>query len=167
MSHIRPYLIIPVLLGLALAGCSTLFSPSITSTPVEGMTSTPQPSITPRPTQTPVPSDTPTPRPTSTATSTPTSTPDPALAKVKFIGVSWRPHYDLMMSFQFPGPVDASQYTVMVENETYDCQVLPQYPDRLYCIGRGRNVYGLAHVQIFPKVSDQPGYVKDISIPYF
>jgi lipocalin len=98
---------------------------------------------------------------------TPTITPDPALAQVHLIGVSWQADYNLLLSIQFPGPVDAAGYRVMVEDKEYDCQVLTEQPTRLFCLGRGMNVLDQVTVRIFQQGSDQPGFEGKIYVPYF
>jgi hypothetical protein len=169
-THFR-HVIFIFILGCFITSCSVFGgnNPSAASlpTPTSAPTSTFRPTFTPYPTITTAPTDTATPQPTATVTPTPTVTLDLSLAQVKFIGYTWVEHYNIQISFQFPGPVDAAQYTVMLEDETYTCQVLPQYSDRLYCTGRGRKVNELAHVQIFQKGSSTPGYVQDISINFF
>ena len=158
-----------LVLLLALAACSSASpAPSATSTP-----SGPQPTITLRPSSTPLPTETarptftPLPSATATITVTPTVTPDPALSEVRLLGPSWLQDYNLLITLIFPGPVQPDQYRVMVEDKPYECQVLPQYPDRLYCIGRGRNVYGLITVRVYQPGSEQPGFEGKLSVPFF
>lgn len=150
-----------------LAGCN---SPA--ATPTIQATLTPavrevRPSPTPFPTRTPPPTITPLPSQTATSTATATPTPDPALASARLLGVSWQRNYDLLLSIQFPGPVEAGQYRVLVEDKWYECQVLPQEPSRYYCIGQGMRVYDRVRVKIFPAGSTEAGFEGTISIPYF
>ncbi len=148
-------------------------SPLVTTVPVQTFTpAIAQATLTASPlppTQTPTPTETPEPSATPTSTAIPSATPDPALAEVKLLGLSWlQPGYKLLLSINFPGPVDPKNYRVLIEEEEeYECQVLAQYPNRLYCLGRGRNVYGRILVQIFPAGSDLPGFEGKISVPYF
>jgi hypothetical protein len=138
--------------------------------PIEA-TATPKPSATPAPTETLRPSLTPEapPFPTSTPapTATPPPTPDPALTDVKLIGLAWYKNYDLLLSFQFPGPVDPNNYVVTLEDKVYTCEVLAQFPDRLYCRGQGAKVLSTANVRVYQTGSDQPGFEKDVWVPYF
>ena len=156
-----------LIICLLLAGCAGVTPSAISTTPPAAVTATRQASATPRASTTPVPTHTALPTPTATITPTPSPTPDPALADVRLLGVSWLANYDLLLSIQFPGPVDPAQYRVMVEDKNYACQGLAQQPNRLFCIGQGMNVYDRVSVQIFPAGSDQPGFVGTISIPYF
>lgn len=135
------------------------------STPRFDYTFTPE-AITPTPTD--EPGFTPTPVQTATQTPSPTATSDPALVEVKLLGLSWQPGYNLLLSINFAAPVDPKAYRVVIEGkEVYQCQVLPQYPDRLYCIGRGRNVYDRITVTIFPVGQDAPVFEDRIYVPYF
>ncbi len=125
----------------------------VTSTPV--FTSTPWPSATLPATETPLP------------TIAFTITPDSALAEVKLLGGGWRKGYDYFFSFQFNQPVDAKNYRLMVEEKEYACQVLSEFPNRLYCIGPGAKVLSTAEVRLFQVESEVPAFEKDVWIPYF
>jgi hypothetical protein len=164
---IAPRLAALLLFIFVLAGCAGATpgaaptSPPVVETATRLPSATPRPTITPRPTLTDLPSATP------TITQTPTATPDPVLADVRLLGVSWQSDYNLLLSIQFPGPVDPASYRVVVEDKEYACQGLAQQPTRLFCIGQGMRVYSRARVRIFPAGSDQAGFDGQISIPYF
>lgn len=85
---------------------------------------TPQPSDTPPPTDTPAPTDTPTLAPTL----------GPNFAAASVYGVSHLPNDKLLVSIQVPGGV-FGDYKAYVENLPFACEILDQYPDRLYCNG--------------------------------
>lgn len=166
-------LLIPTLLGACRANPSSQSNrlPSqqvITFTP-----STARVQLTPSPTGIPstsTPEATPTPTPVTPATQTPSlaATSDPALAEVRLLGLSWQPGYNLLLSINFAAPVDPNAYRVVIEGkEEYRCQVLAQYPNRLYCIGRGRNVYDRITVTIYPAGEDSPVFEDRIYVPYF
>jgi hypothetical protein len=167
---LRPtFLLLLTLLIVTAAGCAasppapalTPTSLVATVTATRAPSATPFPSLTPYPTRTPLPSATFTPLPTATAT------PDPALAEVKLLGISWLENYDMLLSIRFPGPVDPDDYRVVVEEKEHDCQVLPEAPNRLICIGQGTNVYDRVTVQIYPRGSDQAGFEGQIFVPFF
>jgi hypothetical protein len=162
------------LLVLFLAACSSAqpsaspTGPSVTATQAVQPVLASLTPLPPQPTRTPPPPLTATAAPSPTPTVTLTPTTDPFLASAKLIGVGWRPGYNLLLSIQFPGPVQPEDYRVMIEEkEEYTCEVIAQHPDRLYCIGRGRNVYGRITVQIFPAGSQSVGFEGRISVPYF
>ncbi len=156
--------------ALLLTSCSTPATPAApTPAPVRA-TATPMSTATPAPTETLRPSLTPqAPQPTSTSAPTATMppTPDPALNDVKLIGLAWYSNYDLLLSFQFPGPVDPKDYRVTLEDKEYNCEVLAKYPDRLYCRGQGAKVLATANVRVYQAGSDVPGFEKDVWVPYF
>ena len=108
---------------------------------------------------------------TITETPLPTAVPtlDPALAQVKLVGLSWleKYKYNLLLSFDFPGPVDPADYRVTLEDKEYRCEVLEQYPNRLYCNGQGAKVLQPAQVRIYTAGSDQPGFETEVWVPYF
>ena len=170
-AYYKPFLIL-IFLSFSLAACraSATPTPDLPTAPAPAQTLTPQPqTATPSatPTQLP-PTLSPTPAPSLTATPLPTPTLDPLLAQARLLGVSWQPGYNLLLSIQFPEPVKAEDVKVMIEEEElYQCQVLSQFPKRLYCIGRGRNVYDQMNVQIFSAGAAIPGYEGRIYVPYF
>ncbi len=140
---------------LGLAGCAGPAPQPATAT----VPARPEPTRTLAPTLTPFPTETPRPTLTPTATETPlptatfTPTPDPALAEIKLLGLGWYENYELLLSFQFPGPVDPGAYRVTLENKEYKCEVIRGYPDRLYCRGQGARVLA--------------GFEKEVWVPYF
>ncbi len=161
-----------LMLAVLLAGCAApSATPPIPSvTPVQA-TATTLPTDTPAPTETLSPSLTPAVPPTATATLAPTATLeptlDPALSDVTLIGLAWYPNYDLLLSFQFKQPVDPKKYRVTLEDKEYTCEVLAQYPNRLYCRGQGAKVLGVADVRVYQVGYDQPGFEKKVWVPYF
>jgi hypothetical protein len=88
------------------------------------------------PTEIPVPSDTPlptdTPEPSATPTITPTQGPNFAAASV--YAVSHLSGDRLLVTVQIPGGVEGD-YKAYVSNLPFTCEILPDYPDRLYCTG--------------------------------
>jgi hypothetical protein len=156
---------------MLLAGCTAAVTPPApTPVPIQA-TDTPEPSATPAPTQTLRPSLTPEapalPTATQALTATLPPTPDMALASIKLIGLAWYSNYDMLLSFQFPGPVAPKNYRVTLEDKVYTCEVLAKYPDRLYCRGQGAKVLDTANIRVYQAGSDQPGYEKDVWVPYF
>ncbi len=164
-----------LLASVLLASCATPSAMPVPSAIGEvspaGATPTMVPTGTPEPTQTLSPSLTPAVPPTATATLAPTATLvptlDPALSDVKLIGLAWYRNYDLLLSFQFKQPVDPKKYRVTLEDKEYACEVLAQYPNRLYCRGQGAKVLTTANVRVYQVGSDQPGFKKDVWVPFF
>lgn len=134
-----------------------------TATAVAAAARTPFPTETPR--HTPLPEFTATSLPTQTAA--PTETPAPAFNDIKLIGLGWMENYQMLLSFQFSGPISPDDYRVMMENHEYACEVIAQYPDRLYCTGPGAKVLRNAWVRVYPANSQQPEFEKEVYVPYF
>ncbi len=108
-------------------------APSSPEAPLSGGADTPTaelPSATPAPSDTPMPSDTPV--PSDTPTITPTEGPNFAAASV--YAVSHLPNDKLLVTVQIPGGVQG-EYSAYVSNLPFACEILDQYPDRLYCNG--------------------------------
>jgi len=164
-------LMIVMIALIGLAGCAGP-APATATAPVAAPAQ-PEPTRTLAPTLTPVPTETPRPTLTPTATQTPLPTatlpptPDPALAKIKLIGLGWYDDYDLLLSFQFPGPVDPGAYRVTLEGKEYKCEVITGYLERLYCRGQGARVLGTAWVRVYPAGSLLAGFEKEVWVPFF
>ena len=67
----------------------------------------------------------------------------PLPGQPKLLGVSCRSETKLTVSFEFQAPVSGN-YLATVNNEPYTCEVLPKFPDRLYCSGPGKQNTQLA-----------------------
>jgi hypothetical protein len=130
-------------------------------------TTTPAPTRTPLPTRTQRPSLTPTVTLTQPPAATLTATPDPALAEIDLTGMAWYENYDMLLSFQFPGPVEPEDYRVTLEDKEFKCETIAAYPNRLICRGPGAKVLAVAVVKVYPAGSTQPGFEKEMWIPYF
>jgi len=141
VSASRPSAAIITSLALLTAGvlaCNLPFGPSgsapaAANTPEPAQAETPAPELpspTPAPTETPVPSDTP--EPSETPTITPTQGPNFGAASV--YAVSHLPNDKLLVTIQIPGGVEGV-YKAYVSNLPFACEILDQYPDRLYCNG--------------------------------
>lgn len=161
-------LMLPAMLLVACAAPIATTAPTLAP---DQATATLQPTAAPtetlRPSLTPPPAATPTITETLPPTATLPPTPDPVLSNVKFIGLSWKSNYDLLLSFQFSEPVDPQKYRVTLEEKEYTCVVIAQFPNRLYCYGQGAKVLAVATVRVYPAESNQVGFEKDVWIPYF
>lgn len=164
-------LFILISLSLLLAACSR--APVTAMPPVPSqlqVTTAPLPAATPtslESTPTAAPTRLPTLAPSPTITLTPMATVDPLLSQVKLTGVSWLSDYRFMLIFQFPAPVDPKNYRATLESKEYPCQVVAQYPNRLFCTGPGAAVQSMAWVRLYQVGNDQPGFEQRTWIPYF
>ncbi len=160
-----------LMLAALLVSCAAPRATTVPSATPVASTPTMVPTGTPEPTQTLSPSLTPAVPPTAAATLAPTATLvptlDPTLSDVKLIGLAWYRNYDLLLSFQFKQPVDPKKYRVTLEDKEYACEVLAQYPNRLYCRGQGAKVLTTANVRVYQVGSDLPGFEKDVWVPFF
>jgi hypothetical protein len=164
------FVMLPVILMSACAAPSATTAPTtapVLATATPSSTATQAPTETARPSLTPIATATPDATETIPPTATLPPTPDPALSNVKMIGLAWYKNYDLLLSFQFSGPVNPKKYRVTLEDKEYSCEVLAQFPNRLYCRGQGAKVLAVAKVRIYPAGYDQPGFEKDVWVPYF
>jgi hypothetical protein len=126
---------------------------------------TPRATRTPTPTSPPVQADLPTITPTPTAALTATLPVD--ITGAELLAFAWYDDYDMMLAFQFPGPVQPEQVRVQMERKEFACQVVPQFPDRLYCKGQGSKVLAWAWVRLFPAGSIRPVLEQRVWVPYF
>lgn len=163
--------------AVCLAACLTLILAACggaTPAPVPTATALP-PTITPPPLVTQAPLPTRPPLPTATAVPPailptaplPSATPDFRLAQAKLAGIAWLKEYTLLLSFDFPAPVDPGECRVMMEEKPFTCERLVQVPNRLYCTGRGAKVLDYAWVRIYPQGSAVPGYEQKVWVPFF
>lgn len=165
----RGTVLLILLATLALFGCGTApttLVPTETDIPTVEVATTPVATL-------PLPSETPTtPPPTPTNSPVPPTVPpsptaDASLEDVKLIGMGWMEDYQMLLSFQFSSAVEPDDYRVAMEDKDFTCQVLAQFPDRLYCTGQGVKVLAVANIRVYPAGSTTPGFEKDVWIPYF
>ena len=157
-----------LLLTAVLSACAASTPPPTPLEPSQPVqAATPVPSSTPMPTATALPTFTPTLAPTVEPSATVAPTADSALSQVKLVGLGWREDYSLFVTLQFPQPINPDHYKVTLENKPYTCIVTPQSDKRLYCWGQGAKVLGVATVRVYPAGSDQPGFEKEVWVPYF
>jgi hypothetical protein len=155
------------LLALALAACNM---PGTAGQ--ETPTNTPAPDIAPSPTPPPAASPTPVPVDTAppaepTATPPPTATSGPDFAQASVYAVAHLSGDRLLVTIQVPGGV-AGNYTAGVSTSTLRCEMLSDYPDRLYCSGPEpytNYTYKDATVSLYPAGSASPVFTADFQIP--
>lgn len=85
-------------------------------------------------TDTPVPTEPPTETAVPSATPTITPTPGPNFGAASVYAVSHLPGDRLLVTIQIPGGVEGV-YQAVVGPSTLNCEILADYPDRLYCTG--------------------------------
>jgi hypothetical protein len=98
-------------------------TPTKTNPPEPTHTQEPEPGITEE-------------KPVSTATTTPEFTPTPnPFADANIISYGHINNSTLLVTIEVPGGVPAGEYIALVEENEYTCEVLPAFPERLYCTG--------------------------------
>ena len=139
-------------------------------------------------TQAAAPTATPTAEPTVEPTVEPTAEPDPTeVQEVEVESLIAQPEAEIIsvaamfteanvysMSFpqddvflvtiEVPGGV-ADDYYALVDRKQYECEVLEQYPDRLYCSGLAPETNKLVMVQIVSIESDEVVFEAEIGVP--
>ncbi|MGA9532517.1 MAG: hypothetical protein WBR18_07355 [Anaerolineales bacterium] len=156
-----------LLLALALASCNLpLAGP--TPVPTADSGSAIGPSATPPQlaTSTSAPTDTPPPA-APTETPVPTATAGPNFAQASVYAVSHLSGNRLLVTIQIPGGVSGN-YSAGVGTSTLRCEILSQYPDRLYCSGPEPYTnyqYKQATVSLYPAGSAEAVFQGDFQIP--
>jgi hypothetical protein len=163
-------LLLSTLLATALGSCGPTGSPmpptQAIATPFTGPPPTSLfPSRTPTLTLTP----------TAPASPTPSPFPTPDFHDASVYGVAHLSRSRLLVSITVPGARTDPQvlghtYTAQVESSRLDCEVLAQYPDRLYCTGPEPFVSFHAQsavLSLFDNQSPGPVFVTNFTIPGF
>ncbi len=88
-----------------------------------------------------------TPFPSETATATMTATPVINFETSRIYGVENRGDY-ISVVLEFPG-IDRS-YGVMLNNNQYDCKLVDDVPDRLFCSGPSLLLKSYTTIKYFP-----------------
>ena len=153
-----------LLLILLLSACQ----PALETPQIEVIIPTDEPvTRTPFHTPTPIPTRTFTPTFTATAANTPTATPyanlDYSQLEISFGG--FLSHWRYFVVFQFPDAVEGNYYAIVDRNKDYKCEVLPDYPDRLYCIGPLVIVYNWAEIDLYAEGIQEPIYSGEFFVP--
>jgi hypothetical protein len=122
----------------------------------------PQLAITPLPTATILPT------PTTARTLTPTPTPyagvDFSEVEVAFGG--FLSNYRYFIALRFPGDVLGQYYALVGSNSLeYTCEVMPEYPNRLYCTGPLAGVDKYVTIMLFSAETNDLVFTGQIFIP--
>ena len=118
------------------------------------------PSTTPEPVETATPA-------APTETPPPTATEGPNFAAASVYAVSHLAGNRLMVTIQVPGGVEGA-YRATAASSNQTCEILAQYPDRLYCTGpEPFENYSLvsANFSLFPVGQVQPVFESKFNIP--
>lgn len=117
----------------ALFGCNFLGLQATQPPDGGGQGATETPTVPPA-TDTPAPTEPPTETLVPSATPTITPTPGPNFGAASVYAVSHLTGDRLLVTIQIPGGVEG-MYQAVVGPSTLNCEILADYPDRLYCTG--------------------------------
>lgn len=165
-NHRRPIALALIGVVGAMFACSLPPSLGGPEPPPPTPTATPEPLVQPTATPTPLPPE-PTEPPPPTETPTPVPTEGPNFGEASVYAVSHLSGERLLVTVQIPGGVEGS-YTGRVEASSLQCEVLPDYPDRLYCSGPRPFVnYAprTTNVQIYGVDSVDPVFSSEFTVP--
>ena len=168
----KKILIMALFLSLVLTACSSInASPSsevlVTATvavPVIYPTTVSPPPVTPTPTKLP-------PRPgipgtgrdpTASLTSTPANQID--FSGTKVISMAHLDNGYFLVTVQLTAKVEEA-FRATVEEAAFNCMMLEQYPDRLYCSGKTKHAGHYARFSLYRQEGDKPVYETEIGIP--
>jgi hypothetical protein len=113
---------------LALAGCSAApTEPAPMATPLQVNTATPPATRTPTMTATTAPV------PTSTETLKPTPTSEMDTARLFATG--FLPNWGFFFTIEAEEPIQMNYYGIVARDKRYNCEVISQNPNRIYCYG--------------------------------
>jgi len=104
---------------------------------------------------------------TSTTTPTPSNTPTigPEFANAKVLNIGYLANGQLMVTVEIPGGVEGRFIALLGEYE-FKCEILEQYPDRLYCYGTSPKQGIQVELVVFVEGSDTIVFQKDVIVPY-
>lgn len=154
-----------VLLAFAVAGCE--------GEPLASTAASPVPTATRRLTRTVTPTLSPTSTLTPTLTMVPSMTPSAnltppfAYGKIKIYTQGHLQGYRYFVAFKFPEKVQVEYHAIVDKNKPYRCEVLPKYPDRLYCSGPLVGILIYATIDLYAKDRDTPIFTTRFFIPEF
>jgi hypothetical protein len=128
--------------------------------PVELPTVTPEPTETKIPTE--VPTETPVPSATPTITPTPTATFQADFSKATLYTAGPLTNFRFLIAVELAEPVEGEYYALVEKNKEYTCEVLPAYPNRLYCSGRQAAANDFVSFQVFETATDRPVFAGEV-----
>ena len=138
---------------ILLSACSgPLAAPTATATE-KPPTTTPVPTKTTAPTATAT--ETPVPSATPTITLTPTATFQADFSKAELYTAGPLANFRFLIAIELAEPVQGEYYALVDQNKEYTCEVLAEYPDRLYCTGRQAAAEDYVFFQVFESATDR------------
>lgn len=116
------------------------------------------------PTSLPEPTDLPPPTPTLSLIATVIAQPKPIFADARIYGIAHLQTGHLLISIEVSGDL-RGDYQAIVGNEVFVCNILPQYPNRLYCVGQDVHAGELVQLSVLETHSQNTIFQDEIGIP--
>ena len=123
-----------------------------------------QPDLQLNPTSLPDPTNLPLPTPTLSLIATVIAEPKPIFEYADIYGIAHLQTGQLLITIEVPGDL-RGKYQAFVGDEVFDCSILPEYPNRLYCIGRDVHEGELVQLRIIESRSQITVLQKEVGIP--
>ena len=140
-------------MAVLLSACGTPAAAPTATVPVEPPTATPKPTETAVPTATAT--ETPVPSATPTITLTPTATFQADFSKAELYTAGPLANFRFLIAVELEEPVEGDYYSLVDKNKEYSCEVLPEYPNRLYCSGPQAAADDFVFFQVFESATDR------------
>jgi len=138
---------------IILSACGTATPEPTPTVPVEPPTATAIPTETAMPTATAT--ETPVPSATPTITLTPTATFQADFSKAELYTAGPLANFRFLIVVELAEPVQGEYYSLVDKNKEYSCEVLAEYPSRLYCSGPQAAADDFVLFQIFESTTDR------------
>jgi hypothetical protein len=116
------------------------------------------------PTSLPEPTDLPLPTSTISLIATVIAQPKPIFEHARIYGIAHLQTGHLLISIEISGDLHGN-YQAVVGNEVFDCSILPQYANRLYCVGQDVYAGELVQLSIIEIQSKITVFQDEIGIP--
>ena len=163
--------ILVLLLSALLSACSSppptisaaIVQTAIAQTQVADPTRTPSISPTAPPTDPIIPQTTPD-YPLRFNVATLIANLKPLFSIAHVLGLARLENGQLLVTIEVPGGVQGDYYA-FVGNEIYDCQILAQYPDHIYCNGDSPDPDQYVNVMLFEHGNEEAVFEAQIGIP--
>lgn len=162
MARRKNFILIITMLCMAslLSACGSPAAAPTATVPVEPPTATLEPTETKIPTA--IPTETPVPSATPTITPTPTATFQADFAKAELYTAGPLANFRFLIVVELAEPVQGEYYGLVDRNKEYKCEVLVEYPNRLYCSGRQAAANDFVTFQIFETATDRPVFAGEV-----
>ena len=167
----KPTIILVLLISAILFACSSppatpsaaIVDTAIAQTQAANPTSTPSISPTAEPKHSPIPQATPD-FPARFNVATLIADLKPLFSIAHVLGLARLENGQLLVTIEVPGGVQGDYYA-FVGNEKFDCQILGEYPDHLYCNGSSPDPNQYVNVILFEQGNKEAVFEAQIGIP--